>query len=70
MTALTANNISSTEEIQKLHDAALDITGAAVVQIELRGDRKVLWVNVNGVCVLRICNIKFIDDHANNLDNS
>lgn len=35
----------------------MDITGAEYVQIQIRADRKVVWVNVDGVCRLRICNI-------------
>lgn len=35
----------------------LDITGAETVQIQVRKDRKVVWVNVDGVCRLRICRI-------------
>jgi hypothetical protein len=38
-----------------------DITGAEVVEVRVRGDGKVLWVNVNGECVLRICQIKTIE---------
>ena len=37
---------------------ALDISGAEHVEVSVRGDNKVLWVNVNGVCVLRICQIE------------
>ncbi len=28
------------------------------VEVAIRGDGGVLWVNVDGVCVLRICRIK------------
>jgi len=35
----------------------LDITGANTVELQVRGDGKVVWVNVDGVCALRICRI-------------
>jgi hypothetical protein len=34
-----------------------DITAPPVVEVEIRQDSKVLWVNVNGICALRICQI-------------
>ena len=43
----------------QLIDAGLDITGVRS-QVEVRADlqRGVLWVNVDGVCVLRICRLE------------
>lgn len=38
-----------------------DITGADHVEILIRNDSKVLWINVNGVCALRVCQIKELD---------
>jgi len=38
----------------------LDITGANTVELQVRGDGKVVWVNVDGVCALRIC--RMIDE--------
>jgi hypothetical protein len=38
-----------------------DITGADIVEVLVRNDGKVLWVNVEGVCVLRVCQIKKIE---------
>jgi hypothetical protein len=35
----------------------LDITGPEEVEIMIKEDGKVLWVNVGGLCVLRICKI-------------
>lgn len=40
--------------------AALDITGAECVEVSVRRDEKVLWVNTENGCVLRICQIKNI----------
>jgi hypothetical protein len=37
---------------------ALDVTGpTGDVEVAIRDDGKVLWVNVGGVCLLRICRI-------------
>ena len=35
----------------------LDITAPKHVEISLSEDRSVLWVNVDGICALRICRI-------------
>lgn len=35
----------------------IDITGAENVTVEFRGDGNVLWVHVDGVTVLRVCQI-------------
>jgi hypothetical protein len=35
----------------------LDITGAKLVEVKVSKNGKVLWVNVNGQCKLRICQI-------------
>jgi hypothetical protein len=35
----------------------LDITGANFVHIQIREDGKVIWVNVDDSCRLRICRI-------------
>lgn len=35
----------------------LDITGADAVEVEVKRDGKVLWVNVCGICRLRVCQI-------------
>ena len=38
----------------------LDITAPEIVEVKLREDGKVLWVNINGVCRLRISQMKEI----------
>ena len=38
-------------------DKYLDITGCADIDIEIRADGKVLWVNTAYGCKLRICQI-------------
>jgi predicted RNase H-like nuclease (RuvC/YqgF family) len=43
------------------HYKSLDITGSEGVEVKVRHDGTVLWVNtVEGGCVLRICKIKSI----------
>ena len=54
---LRADN-SSLETAGKLMDAHVDITGAKHVEMMASADRKTIWVNVNGICVLRICKIE------------
>lgn len=39
-------------------DQCLDITGATIVEVKVRDDGKVLWVNIDGVCRLRVCRIE------------
>jgi len=41
-------------------EAMLDITGAECVEVSVRRDEKVLWVNTENGCVLRISQIKNI----------
>jgi hypothetical protein len=42
----------------------VDITGPEYgVQVSIRGDGDVLWVNVDGICALRICNIPVLSVH-------
>ena len=36
----------------------VDICGPEIVEVHIRWDQKVLWVNVEGQCVLRICRIE------------
>lgn len=35
----------------------IDITGANLVEILIREDGHVVWVNVDGKCLLRVCRI-------------
>jgi hypothetical protein len=37
---------------------SLDITGARLVEIKIRPDGKVLWINVDGSLALRVCRIE------------
>lgn len=49
-------------------EAMLDITGAECVEVSVRRDKKVLWVNTENGCVLRISQIKNICVDGNNAD--
>lgn len=40
---------------EQLIEAQTDITEPQNVEIQIRNDGKVIWVNVDGICVLRIC---------------
>lgn len=48
----------------------LDITAPEIaVEVEIRGDGKVLWVNIDGECALRVCQIPelTIIDHRDDM---
>ena len=49
---------------QKILDKQIDITGPDIVEISIKEDGKVIWINVDGICACRICRIKelIIDD--------
>ncbi len=49
----------------------IDITAPSHVEIKIRGDGKVLWVNVDGICKLRVCQIKELEliDERESLKN-
>lgn len=57
MISLRADETTS-ESLQKIIDAQIDVTGAKHVEILSNKDGSVVWVNVNGICLLRICQIK------------
>ena len=38
-------------------DQMVDITAPEQVQIQIRNDGKVVWVNVDGICRLRCCQV-------------
>ncbi len=52
--------------LQQLTDCFNDITAPRYVQVQIRADRKVVWINVDNVCVLRICEIPalLVDDQS------
>lgn len=53
MQSLCADNPEDTAQLNALLEAHTDVTGAALVNIQVRDNR--VWINVNGVCLLRVC---------------
>jgi hypothetical protein len=43
--------------LTELTEAFVDITRPREVEVRIREDRRVVWVNVDGICVLRVCQI-------------
>lgn len=50
-------SVADEATFKELLDAHVDITGAVVVEVKINRSTKVVHVNVNGVCVLRVCRI-------------
>lgn len=44
--------------LQEILDSHIDVADAEYVEVLVNTARNILWVNVNGVCLLRICRIK------------
>lgn len=53
---------TSPDTMTALANAFTDITGAEVVEVQIDFKRDVVHINVNGICVLRICRIKQIEE--------
>lgn len=51
---MQAANSPTAEQIAEMHT---DITFPQVVEITTDNNRQVIWVNVNGICLLRCCRI-------------
>lgn len=49
------------KDFEQLVDTGLDVTNPETVEIVIRPDKKVVWINVNGVCLLRCCQIQKLD---------
>ena len=47
--------------LRQISEHQIDVNGAHAVQVETSDDGTVLWVNVNGVCLVRICRIKNLE---------
>lgn len=41
--------------------SSIDITEPEVVQVDIKSDGKVIWINVNGICMFRACRIKNLE---------
>jgi hypothetical protein len=50
-------------DLEKLLSEAMDVAEPEAVQVQVAG--KTLWVNVNGVCLLRICRPKTLQVEIN-----
>jgi hypothetical protein len=50
----------------------LDVTEPYVVEVQIRGDSTVVWVNVNGICLFRACRIGtlIVTDERKKKENS
>lgn len=57
MPAFRASELND-ETWAKLTNCAVDITGAKAVDVVTNAEKTVVHVNVNGVCVLRVCRIE------------
>lgn len=44
-------------KLDELEDAAVDITAPRIVEVLFDSTKSRLWVNINGVCVVRACRI-------------
>jgi hypothetical protein len=55
MQSLQAPDVNSAVQARALHEAHTDVTGAADVHVQVAADGHRLWVNVNGICLLRVC---------------
>lgn len=47
-----------THQITEKGFESLDFTKPQTVEIEIRGDGKVVWINIDGLCRLRVCRIE------------
>lgn len=61
--SLTAPDLEM-ETLEKLMAHHMDVTGAHTVQIQVSKKRDVVWINVNGVNLLRICRIANLEMEA------
>lgn len=58
-------------EIGRTYDGGmLDITGAKDIEIQINcaGNGKVIWINIDGICCVRVCRVKrniIIEDQIN-----
>lgn len=57
------------ETLEKLTQVMVDVTEPVSVDVAIREDGQVVWINVNGICVLRACRaqrINILDDRKRN----
>jgi Lon protease-like protein len=42
-------------------DMMVDVSEPRIVEIQIRSDGKVVWVNVDGICRFRACKVKKLE---------
>jgi hypothetical protein len=59
------NNEPTKYEVSVHNLTVLDITAPTHVEISIRSDGTVIWVNIDGLCRFRVCRIKnlVLDDN-------
>jgi hypothetical protein len=60
MPSILCAEATAAEDVRKLMDTMVDVTSPQVVDVSTAigvEGKPILWVNVNGVCVLRACRI-------------
>lgn len=59
-TALKADNPNNDQQLNALMKAHTDVTGAQLVEVVTASNSHggVVWVNVNGINLLRVCNVQ------------
>jgi len=51
-------------------EQVLDVTAPEVLEIRIKWDGKVVWINIDGICRFRSCQIKtlIVEDDRNAVD--
>lgn len=62
MPSLRADNPANQGQMDALISNQMDVTGAEHVEVRIDRINKVIHINVNGICLLRICRIKGWDE--------
>ncbi len=47
--------------LEYLIKKSIDVSGIENCEVRIREDGKVIWINVNGVCVCRVCRIENLE---------
>ena len=64
MTKITQHN----RPVGDITEAFTDVAAPVNVDVSWREDSTVLWVNVDGTCILRICQIPLLVVQGKNVD--
>ena len=49
--------------VEQLSAMCVDITDVEHIEVKIREDGKVIWVNANDICICRVSNIKHLVVH-------